>query len=140
MTGTSTYQIWNGMVQRCTNPNTIAYKNYGGRGITVCNSWITFQGFFSDMGERPDGMSIERIDNDGGYSPGNCKWATKEEQATNTRSNKLITHNEITRCYSEWSRKLGGNEHLVGCLIKRGWTDIEAVSIPLGCRRKDHTD
>jgi hypothetical protein len=82
------YQIWGGMVKRCTNRNFWAYNRYGGRGITVCEAWLKFEGFFADMGKRPAGLSLERIDNNKGYSPENCKWATKSEQMRNRNFGK----------------------------------------------------
>jgi hypothetical protein len=80
-----TYISWVGMIQRCEYPNHIKYSQYGGRGITVCDRWKTFINFLSDMGERPNGKSLDRIDLNQGYCPSNCRWATKSEQMRNTR-------------------------------------------------------
>lgn len=82
---TPTYISWDCMIQRCTNTNNVAYFNYGGRGITVCEEWLKFENFLKDMGERPLGKTLDRLDNDLGYYPDNCKWSTKSEQELNKR-------------------------------------------------------
>lgn len=91
-TGTAEYKIWQGIHQRCENQNDKDFPNYGGRGIVVCNRWASFEDFFADMGRRPSKEhSIDRKDVNGNYSPDNCRWATKVEQALNTRRNIIVT-------------------------------------------------
>ena len=89
MTGTSMYYSWIAMRQRCFNSKNKDFVNYGGRGITVCNRWIdSFINFYNDMGDRPEKLSLDRIDNDGDYSPSNCRWATVSQQNSNQRNRK----------------------------------------------------
>jgi hypothetical protein len=85
---TPTHRIWSAMLYRCRNPKATRYSRYGGRGITVCERWLSFQNFLDDMGERPPGASINRIDNNGNYEPGNCRWATRAEQSKNQKKGK----------------------------------------------------
>lgn len=100
MTNKRVYRSWGGMIQRCLNKNNPAYKNYGGRGIKICDRWLTFENFFEDMGERPAGKSLDRFpNNDKGYCKSNCRWATPTEQQNNTRikDNKIIKLERITK-------------------------------------------
>lgn len=101
------YQIWGGMKARCLNKNNKSYQNYSGRGIKVCDRWLnSFENFYKDMGKKPKGKSIDRIDNSKGYYKENCKWATRKEQMRNTRINKMITYKGKTLCVAEWAGKL----------------------------------
>jgi hypothetical protein len=111
----STYGIWKAMIKRCTNPSTVGYKYYGGRGITVCERWVnSFESFLSDMGERPAGTSIDRRDNSGDYEPGNCRWATALEQVRNSRRYKLRLHH---RTKIVWLRECGLLQREIGELL-----------------------
>jgi hypothetical protein len=101
------YRVWCSMVARCTLPTEKSWANYGGRGITVCKRWQKFENFLADMGPRPAGTTIERVNNDKGYSPSNCRWATKAEQARNTRRTRFITYRKVTKCVSDWAEHFG---------------------------------
>lgn len=106
MSKSGIYRIWAAMKRRCLNPADKKYQAYGGRGITVCERWLKFGNFFSDMGHNPPGMSIERVDNNRGYEPGNCIWALPRDQARNTRRNLILTIAGEQKCAAEWAEIL----------------------------------
>ena len=115
-------RAWEGMIRRCTDPDWPQYADYGGRGITVCAEWLTnFSAFAQAMGRAPVGGSIERIDNAQGYSPKNCCWATRKEQANNRRSNRLLTYHGKTQNVSQWAEELGIRRDTLYMRLKHGW-------------------
>ena len=105
--GMPEYIVWKGMRARCLRKQNKSYANYGGRGITICERWSSFENFISDMGKRPAGTSLDRIDNNGNYEPGNCRWGTRLEQARNRRNVKPIEFGGETLFISEWAEKIG---------------------------------
>lgn len=108
-------------MNRCYDQKNMAYKNYGGRGIVVCERWHNILSFIEDMGEKPKSLSLDRIDNDGPYSPENCRWATQKQQARNTRTNLFVEIGGVSRTLAEWSEVSGIS---YGCLqgrLYRGW-------------------
>jgi len=133
MSRTPTYYVWATMKARCSNPNNDNYHRYGGRGISVCESWAnSFEQFLADMGERPDGLSIDRIDVNGDYEPSNCRWATATEQMRNTSVNRLITHNGQTKTLVEWAEASGISVQTLHSRLGRwGWSFEDAISKPI---------
>ena len=136
MEGTRVYNIWQMMKGRCYDVNDQCYGTYGGRGITVCDSWKNdFAAFYADMGDPPsDKHSIDRRDNDGNYEPGNCRWATPKEQANNRRSNIMLTLDGTTRTAEEWSAIVGINAATIRQRKKRGWSDKDVLTIAADTR------
>lgn len=127
-----TYMTWIDMVQRCTNPNDAAWRDYGGRGIVVCPRWrASYADFFADMGERPAGMSIDRIDVNGDYEPGNCRWADDRTQARNKRNNRRMTLDGETMLLCEWVERLGISRAVIAQRLHRGWSDERALTQPV---------
>lgn len=131
MSNTPTYRTWTCMMDRCYLETHKSYPRYGGAGIKVAIEWHTFEGFYKDMGVRPPGKTLDRIDNDKGYEPGNCRWATRKEQANNCRSNKMITFCGKTRTVSEWADKVGLHQDTLGQRLKKGWSVERALMTPL---------
>ncbi len=128
MSRTGIYRIWKNMRERCRNFHNL---RYGGRGIKVCERWHKFENFLDDMGEQPAGLSIDRIDNDGNYEPGNCRWATPVEQNNNTSRKRLITLNGEIHTIADWERIQGFTKNTIGYRIRRGWSHKKAVFTPV---------
>ena len=118
-----TYNCWRGILDRCYNRNTWNYPGYGGRGITVSREWLNFENFFSDMGKKPDGLSLDRIDNNQGYSKENCRWATAKEQARNRRSSRILSCFGISATTAEWSEALEIDPSTISRRLSKGWSE-----------------
>ncbi len=131
LTKTSTYHSWAGMIQRCTNQNHPHYKDYGGRGITVYEPWMKFENFLLDMGQSPPDCTIERIDNNKGYEPRNCCWATFKQQQRNRRSSKIICYQGKSQCLAAWAEEYNVKQTKVLKRLKNGWSIPQALEIEL---------
>lgn len=122
MTYTRVYKIWCEMRYRCDNPKFKQFQDYGGRGIKYCRSWSKFENFYADMGDPPtNDHSIERINNEGNYTPSNCKWATRIEQNNNKRNNRFITIGNKTLTLAQWSREVGVSAKVIDRRLRLGW-------------------
>jgi len=136
MAGSSIYKAWDSMLHRCTNPNNKRYRDYGGRGIEVCDSWFKFENFYADMGPRPTAKhSIDRIDNNGPYCKENCRWATPTEQGANQRSNRMLTHEGITLTVAQWSQRVSLSRSVIWMRLSRGWSVERALTQPVKQKR-----
>lgn len=140
MYGTPTYRSWRSMTDRCANPNTPNYPRYGGRGIEVHAAWRDFEVFFRDMGERPAGTSLDRIDNDGHYTPENCRWATARQQQRNKASNHFLTVDGATRCITDWAEVTGIQKVTIKARLRSGWSHRDAVLAPVERRKSRKTN
>lgn len=130
-TGTRTFKSWESMKQRCFNPNSPDYERYGGRGVTVCAQWKhSFETFLSDMGERPEECSLDRIDSDGNYEPSNCRWADAKTQQRNTRVSKHLTFNGVTKPLVEWADELGMYHSTLLRRMNAGWPHEKIIGQP----------
>jgi lambda repressor-like predicted transcriptional regulator len=126
-----TYTSWRSMMFRCFGDDARNSKFYKSRGITVCERWFSFENFLVDMGERPIGKTLDRIDNDKGYEPTNCRWATKQEQNSNRRGNVLVTHDGKTKTLTDWSKQLGISRGTLEGRMKRGWPAASILATPV---------
>ena len=142
MSGTAEHNIWKGIHDRCRRPSNKSFRNYGGRGIRVCERWGSFENFLADMGARPSAKhSVDRIDHEGDYEPRNCRWATPKQQARNSRRNRMLRIDGVERLLCEWSEVSGVPSALIWVRIDRlGWEEKRAVFTPSmgrqeACRR-----
>jgi hypothetical protein len=118
---TSIYRIWAKIKMRCTNTNDPSYKDYGGRGINMCDEWFnSFEQFYKDMGDKPEGLSLDRIDNNKGYFKENCRWATKSEQSKNRRNTIFLEYNNKIMCLKDWSIELNKPYSSMKMYFKKG--------------------
>lgn len=133
--GTLTYSRWKSMMQRCHDVKHVGYPRYGGAGVTVCERWRDFASFLTDMGECPSKeMTLDRVRNEVGYEPGNCRWATKTEQSRNRSTVVMLTHNDETKSVSEWAAQAGMSQNTLSMRLRLGWSLERALTQPLKAR------
>lgn len=126
------YSVWEAMKARCLNPNNPQFKDYGERGITVCDRWLRFEGFYADMGDPPAGLTLDRVDNEKGYEPGNCRWADRITQQGNRRVTRNLTFNGKTQCVEQWAKQYGiGSGAVHNRIFQLGWDIERALTTPL---------
>lgn len=130
LSGTRINQIHRAMKRRCLNPNCYEYKDYGGRGITICDEWMEFKPFYEWAMKNgySDNLTIDRIDNNGNYEPNNCRWADWYMQANNTRTNRFLTYNGKTQTVAEWARELNISPKTLENRVTQGWGDEKALT------------
>jgi hypothetical protein len=135
------YNLWRGMIRRCHSPNCPDYKNYGGRGISVCEAWrASLAQFAADVPPRPSRRhTLDRINNDGNYEPGNIRWATRREQARNTRCNRNLSANGEVRTLEDWAILTGIPKSTLFNRVVRGWDDDRVVNTPVQAKGADYS-
>lgn len=140
LSNTRAYRIWYFMRERCENPDSISFAYCGSRGIKVCVRWRKFENFYADMGDPPSGTTLDRADNEKGYTLGNCRWATKIQQQRNTRTNRVLTFQGEKKCLAEWSVLTGIHRHTIASRIDNcGWSVERALTeAPRPPRNKSH--
>ena len=135
MEDTLTYTTWAQMKTRCLNPRHRWYSYYGGRGIRVCRRWLQFENFLADMGVKPKGMTLDRLDNSGDYSSGNCRWATREVQQNNRRNTRFLLFRGKRQSVMQWCRELGIAERLIRGRLRLGWSPERIFTEPTDFKR-----
>jgi len=128
-------RVWRHMIERCCNPHSINFERYGARGITVCDRWKVFTNWLEDMGEPPDGLTLERIKNDGNYEPANVKWDTIKNQCRNKRNNVMVTIGGVTTTLIEICERFGKPISLARKRLRKGWPADRAI---FEKSRRDH--
>jgi hypothetical protein len=127
MSKTSTYNVWQGMIARCRNKRN---HRYGGRGISVSHEWERFENFYRDMGDKPFNKSLDRMDNNIGYSKENCRWATSREQSNNTSRNIILTHNGVSQTIAQWALQLSVKYDSLRARVRYGWGVEDILTKP----------
>lgn len=125
------YKTWVEMRYRCENPKKHNYPHYGGRGIKVCERWHDFPSFVADMGDRPEGSTLDRIDLNGDYSPWNCRWATKKMQMNNMSTNRWLTIQGVPMTMTQASERFGVKVGTIWLRLKNGWSEFDAATRPV---------
>jgi hypothetical protein len=130
------YATWRAMLRRCKDIKFSDYYMYGGRGIKVCDRWNDFLLFLEDVGDRPEGMTLDRFPNkDGDYEPGNVRWSTPKEQARNMRANRIIEFDGKKMCVAEWADALGIDQNTIRARLFNGWSGYRALSVPVRAKK-----
>ena len=139
-TRTPTWRSWISMIKRCTDKTNVSYARYGGAGIKICERWIFFEHFLKDMGNRPEGKTLDRFPNkSGNYEKSNCRWADKHAQSTNKRSNVFLTYQGVTLCISDWENKFNFGKGTLRHRLRAGWDLERAFTEPVRPMRKHRT-
>lgn len=131
------YHSWVNARTRCYNKNSIDYPRYGGRGITMCKEWNSLVAFMADMGPKPDGHTLDRIDTNGNYEPRNCRWADWKTQQRNRRNNKVITASGRTCCIAKHAEVSNIPRNTIESRIRRGWTENDAATVPVQTHKRN---
>jgi hypothetical protein len=133
-----TYKTWDAMHQRCSNSKSADFHRYGARGISVCHRWTSFELFLEDMGPRPAGCTLDRVDVNGAYEPTNCRWATAKQQSNNRRSSVFIEHDGRRMTVAMWADEVGLERKTLEYRIRTGWDAAKALTTPSLINRKSH--